>query len=166
MGSSVLCVTGVRRCSPEFAISAIVRMTKPSSASGHSDGFACSVDAWRLLQELATSYGWEPLGTTYVSSARGAVDLARHNYEPGNRNDLKCVECQDAHDWANALRAARESSEAALLIERGTAQAVSSQLSAADTLSGSAPFVAVLHEFIEYARSGAFNFGPGNSELR
>lgn len=134
-------------------------MTKLPSASRQSDRFACSLEAWLLLQKLGIMFGWQPHGAVYVGKARDMADAARHNYEPGNRNDLKCVESADALEWADALRAARESERAVEMIERGTNPAAGSNASATDTLSGMAPFVTVLHEFIEYARTGAFTFG-------
>jgi hypothetical protein len=133
-------------------------MTKLNAASGQRDRFACSLEAWLLLQELGSMFGWQPQGTVYLGTSREMTAAARHNYEPGNRDDRKCVEADDARAWADALRAARESEQAVALIDRSTKHVAGGGASAADTLSGMAPFVTVLHEFIEYARTGAFTF--------
>ena len=83
-------------------MSVIVNMVRNNPNTGGRDHFSCSVTAWELLLELGKSFEWKPLGAGYVR--RDAVDLAetavRHGYRPGDHQDYKRVEADDAAAWA------------------------------------------------------------------
>lgn len=75
------------------------------------DHFSCTVPDWNFLSELATTFGWRPIGTIYLPQhGQPARDKPiKHDYRPGDSQDRKRVEANDSAHWAAALQVARQS---------------------------------------------------------
>lgn len=125
-----------------------VEMFRNATETGGRDRFSCSLVIWDLLQDIGVEFGWTPSGSTYVAhlDTKFAVPIER-DYQPGEAEDLKQVNAQDAMAWANAV-------ESALLSPR-----------LLDMLSARAPaevphetLIGSLREFTEYCYGGAFAF--------
>ena len=130
-----------------------VVLFRASREEGGRDLFSCSALEWRLLHEIAITFGWNPLGTTYPLPARSKITvLARHNYEAGTPSDIKHVDRSDAADWARALEAARRSDHlhAMLKARSGT--------DAEDHSYDPGALATLIDEFVQYAHGGAFSF--------
>lgn len=134
-------------------MSAIVEMFREAAAPGGRNRFSCPLQTWELLWELGRAFGWTPKGTTYVRPAKSNMEApARRNYQPGNVQDHKHVEADDAMAWARALEVAKHSPHtAAMLGARSAALADAGNLSN-QMLPG------VVDEFIAFAYGGAFEF--------
>jgi hypothetical protein len=116
---------------------------------------------WELLWELGHAFGWQPKGTTYVMSAKSTVEVpARRNYEPGDSQDHKRVEGEDAVAWARALEVAKVSPHVAAMIEARSAALVSGGKPGGELPPG------VLDEFVEFAYGGAFEFAISSEDSR
>src|SRR5687768_16868869 len=90
----------------------MIQMTRSARESKGRDLFACSNALWLLLQDLGETFGWQPQGTTYLTSGKQVPVLpARHDYNPGGSLDGKQVENDDALAWARALEAAQQSAQ-------------------------------------------------------
>jgi hypothetical protein len=127
-------------------LNGVVEMFRDAAERHGRDRFSCALPVWRFLQELATTFGWQPRGTTYATVANPAVDLpARHDYQPGDSRDRKYVDTEDAIAWANALEAAYLSSHSTAMIEAAGA-------------SMQVPLRSLIQEFVAYAYGGAFAF--------
>jgi hypothetical protein len=123
--------------------------------------FSCPAPIWELFCELGKAFGWQPKGTTYVLPARSTVKVpARRNYEPGDSQDHKQVEGEDAVAWARALETAKFSPHAAAMIEARTAT-----LATQGKPSGELP-PGVLDGFIQFAYGGAFQFAISSKDCR
>ena len=114
--------------------------------------FICPARTWEFLRDLGQTFGWQPRGTTYVTSSRQKKSppppQIRHNYQPGDVQDYKQIEADDAIEWARALSTAKHSGY------------FSGMIGAHAALVG-APEKALLNildEFIDFAREGAFVF--------
>ena len=144
-------------------MSGIVEIVRHAAESGGRDRFSCSLLTWHLLLELGQVFGWQPRGTTYLPRTAKQEALARHNYEPGDPQDYKRVEADDAIAWAAALERAKVSPHlSTLLAERAAAlaQGVDREL-----LHGTIDALdSVIGEFIVYAFGGAFAFASRHSE--
>jgi hypothetical protein len=139
----------------------LVLMVRYSGEPGGQNSFSCSLSAWDLLVELGKAFGWQPLGTTYVPAAlsKPAVSPARHNYQPGEAQDRKQVERDDAVNWAAALAAAKRSPHLGDMIgSRPRVAVLHPDALAEKVTSANAPFDVVMDEFIEYAFGGPFLF--------
>src|SRR5688572_17795734 len=113
--------------------------------------FVCPVSTWEFLRDLGQTFGWQPRGSTYVTSLRQSTQpppAIRHNYQPGGMQDCKQIEMHDAVEWASALGLAKRSSYL-----RGMIRA-----HAALVHSGEQPLLDLVDEFIDFARGGAFVF--------
>jgi hypothetical protein len=127
-------------------LNGVVEMFRDAAERHGRDRFSCSLPVWRFLQDLATTFGWQPRGTTYSTVANPAVDLpARHDYQPGDSRDRKHVDAEDAIAWANALQEACRSSHSMAMIEAAGA-------------AMEAPLHSLIQEFVAYAYGGAFAF--------
>ncbi|HEY4367552.1 MAG TPA: hypothetical protein VGN07_10015 [Steroidobacteraceae bacterium] len=134
------------------------------NAGGQRDRLAFTAEAWRLLLELGETFGWKAHGARYQRQSRQDSDAARHSYEPGASNDPKYVDAEDAHEWAVALRAAKDSTHLLRLLGHSP-QDVPVQSGFPDGAhDGDAQFAAVLSEFIDYASTGGFAFARGKVE--
>jgi len=119
--------------------------------------FSCSVPAWNLLWEFGQAFGWRPKGTIYAAPPQRRVEMPpqRRNYQPGDALDRKRVEADDALAWAEALDVACGSPYFAAMV---AAQSVTGAGMPAELL------LAVLHEFVEFARDGEFAFAISADE--
>ena len=141
----------------DWQTSVIVEMFR-GAAPGR---FSCPVPMWELLWELGHAFGWQPKGTTYVMSAKSTVEVpARRNYEPGDSQDHKRVEGEDAVAWARALEVAKVSPHVAAMIEARSAALVSGGKPGGELPPG------VLDEFVEFAYGGAFEFAISSEDSR
>jgi hypothetical protein len=113
--------------------------------------FICPARTWEFLRDLGQTFGWQPRGTTYVTSSRQKTPplQIRHNYQPGDVQDYKQVEADDAIEWARALSTAKHSGYFS-----GMAGAHAGLV---DTPEKKA-LLNVVDEFIDFAREGAFVF--------
>ena len=136
-------------------------MTRNTAPRGGLQRFSCTPAAWDLLLELGHSFGWQPAGTTYVpASIKDAPEtLLRHDYEPGDTRDRKCINGDDALTWARALSEARRSPHLdTMLGGRPALTVLVDSASSHEVRSANAPFTVVMDEFIEYAFAGPFSF--------
>jgi hypothetical protein len=146
----------------------IVEMTRDSAEAGGRDLFSLDADTWQLLLEIGTTFGWKPAGTIYMrkaslkqtaqestneSSESGL--LALHDYQPGNYQDYKYVNADDASAWATALSVARGSHQLGSMLD---ARVANGSMTLDPELAADAPFTVALDEFIQYAFGGAFAF--------
>lgn len=123
--------------------------------------FSCPLEIWELFWDLGHAFGWRPQGTTYVMPAsRTSAVPARRNYEPGDSQDHKQVDDEDALAWARALEAAKLSSHVAAMIESRAAALAGGGKPGLELLPG------VLDEFIAFAYRGAFEFGIWSEDAR
>jgi hypothetical protein len=123
--------------------------------------FTCPLPVWDLLWELGRAFGWRPQGTTYVMSTDSTLEApARRNYQPGDSQDHKQVDEEDALAWARALVAAKASPHFAAMVEARSAALLSHGKTVAELLP------AVLDEFIEFAYGGAFQFAIRRERAR
>jgi len=134
----------------------IVQMFRDATAAKGRDRYSCPVPIWEFLWELGRAFGWQPAGTTYVVPPRLKLDSpARRNYQPGDSQDSKRLEEQDAVAWARALEAAKMSPHTEAMVQaRASARAGETD---SELLPG------VLDEFIEFAYGGAFEFTLSNA---
>lgn len=130
----------------------VVEMFRDAAERHGRDRFACSLPVWRFLKDLAVTFGWQPRGTTYAVVNPDAGISARHDYQPGDSRDRKYVEAIDAIAWANALKAARESSHSAAMIDAALSAMT------VDGASMETPLRSLIDEFVAYAYGGAFAF--------
>jgi hypothetical protein len=137
-------------------MSPVVQMFREAAAPKGRNRFSCPMPVWELLWELGHAFGWHPKGTTYVLPARSKVESpARRDYQPGNTQDHKHVEAEDAMAWARALEVAKASPHAVAMIEARAAALAGAGEVAAELVPG------VIDEFIEFAYGGAFEFAIG-----
>ncbi|HEY6643265.1 hypothetical protein [Povalibacter sp.] len=130
----------------------------------HRDRFVCDLVAWELLLQVAVSFGWDQHGTTYVGAGfpttkhRARTEpVARHDYQPGDARDSKCVESVDAIAWASALSAAQRSPHLASMLE-ATISTASGRSGTRWATGPDSPFLTVMEGFTAYAFAGAFEF--------
>lgn len=137
----------------------IVEMYRDAVEPLGRDRFACSLATWELLQEVGQTFGWRPIGATYVAPAQLHVESpARRNYRPGSAPDQKRIEHEDAVAWASALELAKDSPHlAAMIMARAAA------IKAADGPVGAVRLPGVMEEFIEFAYGGTFTFVLGSA---
>jgi hypothetical protein len=141
----------------DWTMSAVIEMFR-RAAPGR---FSCPMPVWELLWELGHAFGWQPKGTTYVMSAKSTVEApALRNYEPGESQDHKQVEAEDAVAWAHALEVAKASPHVAAMIQARSAALLIGGKPGAELLPG------MLDEFIEFAYGGAFEFAISNEDSR
>jgi hypothetical protein len=124
-----------------------VEMFRDAIAPNGRNRFSCSLQAWEFLQELAETFGWRPKGTLYIASPKAKIEAAaRHNYQPGNTLDPKCIEADDAMAMAHALDVAKRSAHFDAMIAARTG------------IDSQEPLPVVIDEFVHYAYGGAFTF--------
>ena len=136
-------------------------MFRKAAAPKGRNQFSCPAPIFELLWELGRAFGWHPRGTTYVMPAKSTVDMpALRNYQPGDSQDHKRVEEEDAVAWARALDLAKVSPHAPAMIEARSVAFASSGKAGGELLPG------VLDEFIEFAYGGAFEFAIRDEDSR
>ena len=142
-------------------MSAIVEMFREARVPRGRNRFACPLSSWELLWELGRVFGWRPTGTTYVMSAKSAIEVpARRNYQPSGSQDQKRVQEEDALSWARALEVAKASPHLEAMIEARSTALLGSEGSGGKLLPG------VLDEFIEFAYGGTFEFAIRSEDAR
>lgn len=130
-----------------------VEMYRDAAEPSGRDRFSCSMPAWELLQELGQTFGWRPMGATYIAPAKLKVEApARHDYRPGGSLDQKRIEQDDAVAWAGALVLAKDSTHLAAMIAARTGATAADGEVTEELLPG------VIEEFVEFAYGGAFTF--------
>ena len=136
----------------------MIQMARDARESRGRDIFACSNALWVLLQHLGRTFGWQPMGTTYLASGKQPISLpARHDYHPGGTADRKQVDAEDAVAWARALDAAQQSVQFNdLLMEHCNATATESG-AYIQTLRS------LIYEFTEFSYGGTFTFSEDPS---
>ena len=138
-----------------------VVLFRASREEGGRDLFSCSGLEWRLLYEVATTFGWNPLGTTYPLPARSKITvLARHNYDAGTPSDIKHVDQSDAADWARALEAARRSDHLQAMLKARWSPDTEEDSYDPEALA------TLIDEFVQYAYGGAFSFSVAESSAK
>jgi hypothetical protein len=75
------------------------------------DQFSCTLTHWNFLRDLGKTFGWRPVGTTYLPQRGEQARHApiKHDYQPGDSQDSKRVGIDDSSRWAAALDGARRS---------------------------------------------------------
>jgi hypothetical protein len=130
-----------------------VILFRASRAEGGRDLFSCSSVDWRLLHELAITFGWKPLGTTYPLPAGSKITaLARHDYQPGAPRDIKYVEQGDAVQWARSLESAKQYGHLKAILESQSGSNTGEPQYEPNALA------TLIDEFAQYAYGGAFSF--------
>lgn len=127
---------------------AVVELSRTSG-----DGqFTCSVPDWNFLRDLGRTFGWHPAGTTYLpqQGQRARHNPIKHDYQPGDSQDSKRVEANDAAQWAATLDGARRSPFFAGMLRKHA------QLHNANYTVAEHALQAKLQSFIEFARRGSF----------
>lgn len=89
----------------------IIQMTRESGQPGR-DQFSCTLPDWDFMLELGRTFGWRPVGTTYLPQRgqQARHKPLKHDYQPGDIRDGKRVEAEDSSLWVAALERARRSS--------------------------------------------------------
>lgn len=136
-------------------MSAVVEMYREAAEPGGRDRFSCSPPLWELLQEIGQTFGWHPMGATYVVPPQLKVEApARRDYRPGPALHQKRIEQGDAAAWARSLELAKDSPHLAAMI---TARAAA--MSAGDAEAAAAALLpGIIKEFVEFSYGGAFTF--------
>ncbi len=141
-----------------------VSLVRGLAGRGQHDRFFCDLSAWDLMLEVAVSFGWKQRGTTYAPGGFPAANnhvaadsVTRHNYQPGDSRDPKCVDSVDAIAWAAALSAAHRSPHLAGMLEATLMLPAARNRLRWATVRGS-PFATVMDNFTTYAFAGEFEF--------
>lgn len=115
------------------------------------DQFTCTLPDWSFIRDLGRTFGWHPTGTTYLpqQGERARHNPIKHDYQPGDSQDRKRVESDDAAHWAAALDGARRSPFIAGMVRNHV------QRQANDTDADRSLHL-LLGNFIEFARRGGF----------
>lgn len=127
------------------------------------DRFVCDGNAWNLLLDVAVAFGWKQRGTTYLPNSFSTANagapsrLMRHNYQPGNPCDPKCVDNIDAIAWAAALSTGNRSPYLPAML-RATHRIDTDFPAALRICRHSDTFDATMKSFTQYAFGGAFAF--------
>lgn len=116
-------------------------------ASG-DEQFACTLPDWIFILDLGQTFGWHPAGTTYrpQQGQRARHSPIKHDYQPGDSQDSKCVEADDSAQWAAALDGAKRSPFISGMLRKHAQLHMSTEHS----------LHSELQNFIEFARRGAF----------
>jgi hypothetical protein len=134
---------------------------RASREEGGRDLFSCSTFEWSLLHELATTFGWKPLGTTYPLPARSKITvLARHDYQPGAPSDIKHVERSDAAQWARSLEGAKQSGHLKAILDARSGPG------SAESPYDPGALATLVDEFTQYAYGGAFDFSIAETSAK
>jgi hypothetical protein len=142
----------------------IIEMMREGAEATGRDQFTLDSNAWILLIEVASAFGWKPQGTRYLRKSAAhkadidASDIALHDYLPGNHRDVKIIAAADAHAWATALSDARQSPHLSAMIEAQPGTVVLHHNDSSATTNVNAPFSVAMDEFIQFANLGAFTF--------
>lgn len=139
-----------RRANPHESLlpGAVVEL----SGAGRDDQFTCSLPDWNFIRDLGRTFGWHPAGTTYLpqQGQRARHNPIKHDYQPGDSQDSKCVEANDSARWVAALEAAKRSPFITGMLR------TQARLQAANHAVTEHSLRAQLQSFIEFARRGAF----------
>lgn len=139
------------------ARSAMVEMVRNAPETHGRDRFSCTVLEWRFLLDLATTFGWQPRGTTYELPPKSKVEEpARRDYEPGESSDRKRVDAGDAKALAHALANAQAAASFTEMVEL--------RVRTHELETTAAALRNLVKEFIEYAYGGAFMFARSATE--
>lgn len=76
-----------------------------------TDQFTCSLPDWNFMRDLGQTFGWHPVGTTYLpqQGQRARHNPIKHDYQPGDTQDRKRIEAADSAQWVTALEVAKRS---------------------------------------------------------
>lgn len=122
--------------------------------------FSCSLSDWNFLWELARTFGWHPIGTTYLlRHGQPAQHLPiKHDYQPGDSQDRKRVEANDCWQWIAALEGARRSPFLSGMLQ------AHAKLQPSDSGATEAALGLLIQNFIEFARRGPFTISLRDAE--
>lgn len=122
-----------------------------SGASGE-DQLTCTLTDWNFMRDLGLTFGWHPTGTTYLPQQghRARLNPIKHDYQPGDIQDRKRVEADDAAHWAAALDQAKRSPFIVGMLRKHA------QLQDGNRSSAEPSLYSQLQSFIEFAQRGAF----------
>jgi len=122
-----------------------------SGASG-DDQCTCALSDWNFIRDLGLTFGWHPSGTTYLPQQghRARHNPIKHDYQPGDDQDRKRIEAEDAAHWAAALEAAKRSPFFVGMLRQHA------QLRDGNRADAEPSLHSQLQGFIEIARRGAF----------
>ena len=122
------------------------------SRTSGDEQFICSLQDWNFLRDLGLTFGWHPTGTTYLpqQGQRARHNPIKHDYQPGDSQDSKRVEADDAARWAAALDGARRSPFIAGMLR------THAQLQGVNHTVAEHSLHAELQSYIEFARRGSF----------
>ncbi|MDY6945192.1 MAG: hypothetical protein SXG53_05695 [Pseudomonadota bacterium] len=114
--------------------------------------FSCTLPQWNFMRELGRTFGWNPVGTTYLPQQGQPArhKPIKHDYHPGDSLDRKSIESDDSAQWAAALDQAQRSPFLADMLQKRA------QLQEAADPSTEQSVRVLLQTFIEFARRGPF----------
>jgi hypothetical protein len=114
--------------------------------------FSCSLRDWNFFRDLGKTFGWHPVGTTYLpqQGERARDKPIKHDYHPGDTRDRKRIESNDCAQWAAALEGARRTPFFADMLR------THAQLQAPGDANAEPALQSLLQNFIDFARRGAF----------
>lgn len=116
------------------------------------DHFSCTLPDWDFMHDLGRTFGWQPFGTTYLPQIgqKARSMPIKHDYRPGDIQDRKRVEADDAERLVTALERARQSPFFSdMLKAHATLQTPDKEVTEQSLQS-------MLQSFIEFARRGPF----------
>lgn len=129
----------------------IVELFRERGEKG-GDQFSCTLAEWNFLRELGKTFGWHPIGTTYLPQKGQPArhKPIKHDYQPGDSEDRKRVESDDSAQWAATLDRARRSPFISGMLH------ARAQLQESESTSSAQALESLLNNFIEFARRGSF----------
>jgi hypothetical protein len=130
------------------------------SRTSGDEQFICSLADWNFICNLGRTFGWHATGATYLPQhgERARLNPIKHDYQPGDSQDSKRVEAEDAARWAAALDRARRSPFIAGMLR------THAQLRGPNQASADRALHARLQSFSEFARRGAFTIALGGTQ--
>lgn len=116
------------------------------------DQFTCTLTDWNFIRDLGRTFGWRPVGTTYLPQLgqRARNNPIKHDYQPGDTQDSKRVEAHDSAQWAAALDAAERSPFISGMLRAYEQRQDRNPTDTEHSLHSQ------LQTFIQFARRGAF----------
>lgn len=125
-----------------------------------ADQFTCSLPDWNFMRDLGQTFGWHPVGTTYLpqQGQRARHNPIKHDYQPGDSQDRKRVEAADSAQWAEALEIARRSPFISGMLRTHV------QLQGASAANTEQSLQLQVRNFISFARRGAFTIALRHRE--
>jgi hypothetical protein len=129
----------------------VVEMFRDQQEPGPAE-LSCTLSDWDFLCELGKTFGWHPVGTTYLLRRGQRVQHVpiRRDYQPGDSKDRKSIEIKDCARWAAALETARRSPFVSSMVRAHV------ELQEPGSEGSEQALHLLLQSFIEFAGRGAF----------